>query len=413
MIVLAAALVGLVLAAAIVRPHGLPEVVVAAPAAALLVAVGAVSPDEVVDVLHDLGPTVLFLAAILVLAHLADAHGVFRWIAGLLRSGSAGRPRRLFALSFVACTVTTAALSLDATVVLLTPAVLATATALGTSTRPSGYAAAHLANSASLLMPVSNLTNLLAFTATGLGFAHFTAIMALPWLVVVAVEFAVLRLWFARDLAAPPVPVAGSRVPRSVPAPRWALGVLAATLLGFAGSGVVGVEPVWAAVAGALALAVPALRDGRTRPRNLLVAADPYFVVFVLALGVVVSPLTGGAVADRLGDLLPSATSFPALLGTAALAAIAANLVNNLPATLLLLAALGPAAPAPLVLAVLIGVNVGPNLTYTGSLATMLWRRVAARADTPPRLGTFTALGLATVPPTLVGGTAALWLVTR
>lgn len=413
MIILAAGLVALVLAAAIARPHGLPEVAVAAPAALLLVAVGAVSPTEVGGVLRDLGPTVLFLAAILVLAHLADGYGVFRWIAGLLVSGSAGRPSRLFALGFVACALTTAALSLDAAVVLLTPAVLATAITLGASPRPSSYAAAHLANSASLLMPVSNLTNLLACAATGLGFAQFTAMMALPWLVVLSIEFVVLRGWFARDLEAPPTHVAGTPTPRPVPMPRWALAVLAATLLGFAGSGVVGVEPVWVAIVGVVALAAPALREHRVRPRDLLAAADPYFATFVLALGIVVSPLTGGAAGGWLAGILPSDVGFLSLLGTAALAVVAANLVNNLPATLLLLAALGPSAPAPLVLAMLIGVNVGPNLTYPGSLATMLWRRVASRAGAAPRLGAFTALGLVTVPLTVVGGTAALWLATR
>ncbi|TQF73522.1 arsenic transporter [Rhodococcus spelaei] len=413
MIVVVAVLVALVLAAAIARPHGLPEVAVAAPAAVVVLAIGALSPAEALDQLRALGPTVAFLAAILVLAHLADACGVFRWTAALLRAGATGSPTRLLALVFAACAVTTAVLSLDATVVLLTPAVLATAVSMGVSARPASYASAHLANSASTLMPVSNLTNLLAFSATGLGFAHFTALMALPWVVAIGLEFAVARLFFARELrgtATTPPPPAGTR---PVPAPRWALAVLALTLAGFALSGLLGVAPVWCAVAGAALLAVPALREGRTRPRRLLAAADPFFLLFVLALGVVVAPLTGGAVGDWLAGLLPTGESFGALLLMAVVAAAAANLVNNLPATLLLIAALGPAAPTGLLLAMLIGVNLGPNLTYTGSLATMLWRRVVARAGQPAEIGTFTRLGLVTVPLTLVGAVAALWLVTR
>lgn len=75
--------------------------------------------------------------------------------------------------------LTTAVLSLDATVVLLTPAVIAAARSIGASPRPHSYASAHLSNSASTLLPVSNLTNLIAFAATGLTFLHFTALMAL------------------------------------------------------------------------------------------------------------------------------------------------------------------------------------------------------------------------------------------
>ena len=88
-----------------------------------------------------------------------------------------------------------------------------------------------------------------------------------------------------------------------------------------------------------------------------------------------------------------------------------ANLVNNLPATLVLLAALGPTPATGAVLAMLIGVNVGPNLTPVGSLATLLWRRVLAVRGVPAPLGTFTLAGLATVPACLVAGTAALALV--
>ena len=98
-----------------------------------------------------------------------------------------------------------------------------------------------------------------------------------------------------------------------------------------------------------------------------------------------------------------------ALLGAAALAAVLANLLNNVPAVLVLLPAAAAAGPAT-VLAVLIGVNVGPNLTPTGSLATLLWRRVLRERDAEPPLGEFLRLGLLTVPPALVLGTVALWL---
>jgi arsenical pump membrane protein len=87
---------------------------------------------------------------------------------------------------------------------------------------------------------------------------------------------------------------------------------------------------------------------------------------------------------------------------------VLANLVNNLPATLVLLPAAAVSGPAT-VLAVLLGVNLGPNLTYIGSLATLLWRRVLAPEGRTVSLATFTVLGLIAVPATLVAATAALW----
>jgi arsenical pump membrane protein len=99
-----------------------------------------------------------------------------------------------------------------------------------------------------------------------------------------------------------------------------------------------------------------------------------------------------------------------ALLGATAVAALLANLVNNVPALLVLLPAAAAAGPGTL-LAVLIGVNAGPNLTYTGSLATLLWRRVLHERGHGPDLGEFLRLGALSVPPVLVGATVALWAV--
>jgi arsenical pump membrane protein len=110
-------------------------------------------------------------------------------------------------------------------------------------------------------------------------------------------------------------------------------------------------------------------------------------------------------------DVLPDGAGLPALLATTALAAVLANLLNNLPALLVLLPA-ATAAGTPTVLAVLIGVNAGPNLTYAGSLATLLWRRVLRARDAEPSHRDFHLLGALTVPPVLIGATIALWLVT-
>jgi arsenical pump membrane protein len=320
-----------------------------------------------------------------------------------------GRPRRLLGLVFAAAALTTAVLSLDATVVLLTPIVFATAARLRVNARPHVYACSHLANSASLLLPVSNLTNLLAFQASGLSFTHFAVLMALPWVAALAVEWLVLTRAFAAELVPDPVAGRGGAGPRGpTRLPAFPTAVLAATLTGFGLSSLVGIAPVWVAAAGALVLWA-----GRpARPADTVAAAQPGFLVFVLGLGVVVRAAGAHGLSHAVDGLVPHATTLPALLAIAALSALVANLVNNLPATLVLLpsvAAVGPGA----ILAMLIGVGVGPNLTYVGSLATLLWRRIVHAHADETDLGEFTRLGAVSVPVALVACTVALWLALR
>ncbi|GAA1189284.1 arsenical pump membrane protein [Kitasatospora gansuensis] len=393
------------LVCAVVRPFGWPEAVVAVPAAGLVIGTGAISLDHAAEETARLGPVIGFLAAVLVLAQLCDDEGLFHACGAWMARTSAGRPKRLLVQVFAAASVITAVLSLDATVVLLTPVVFATAARLGARPKPHVYACTHLSNTASLLLPVSNLTNLLALAASGLSFTRFAALMTLPWLVAIGVEYAVLRRFFAADLDAGATAQATAAEPEM---PLFALLTIAGTLAGFVLTSIIGIDPAWAALAGALVLGIRSLARRRTTPRAILRSVSVPFLAFVLALGVVVRAVVDNGLADALGDLVPTGHGLAALLGIAALAAVLANVINNLPATLVLLPLTAPAGPGA-VLAVLLGVNIGPNLTYAGSLATLLWRRIVHAHDTEVGLGEFTRLGLLTVPASLVLAVVALW----
>ena len=438
----AAALI-VVLAWAARRPHGWPEAVVAVPAALLAVLIRAEPVSAALAEARRLAPVVGFLACVLVLAKLCDDDGLFRYLGAWL-SGSAGSQGRraglrLLARVFAVAAATTAVLSLDATVVLLTPVVLIAAAKLRVRARPHAYACGHLANSASLLLPVSNLTNLLAFSVSGLSFGGFAALMVLPWLAATGVEYVVIRWFFAADLGqagagtvdhgdggaarggtARGGAARGSgeargggagRAADAADAPVFSLVVLGLTLGGFAVASAAGANPAWAALAGAAVLAVRAIARGETTAAAIARSADVPFLLFVIALGIVVVAVVDNGLQAALRPVLPSGTSLPALLAVAALAAVLAATVNNLPAVLVLLPLVAVPGGGPgAVLAVLIGVNIGPNLTYTGSLATLLWRRALREYDADVALGEFTRFGAATVVPALLLCVICLWL---
>jgi arsenical pump membrane protein len=396
------------LACAVVRPRGWPEAVFAVPAAVLLLLLGVLPLREAGTEARSLAPTIGFLAAVLVMADLCDRYGLFEAAGTWMASGSRGKPVTLLALVFGAASIVTAVLGLDATVVLLTPAVLTTVARLRLRAKPHAYACTHLANSASLLLPVSNLTNLLAFRASGLSFARFGTIMMLPWLAAIGIEWLVLRRFFATDL----VGRGETTVEARQPVPVFAGAVMALTLLGFFATSLVHVDPAFAALGGAIVLAVPALVRRRASARDLGFALDVPFLAFVLALGLVVKAVSLHGLASLVAHLVPGGTSLWSLLAVAAVAAVLANLINNLPAVLLLLPAAAAAGPG-VVLAVLIGVNAGPNLTYMGSLATLLWRRVLRQRGEELPTSEFVHLGAMTVPPVLLASTLALWASLR
>jgi arsenical pump membrane protein len=384
-----------------VRPRWAPDALVALGGAAPLIALGVLDWGEATDEADAIGPTLALLAGLLVLGDGCERAGLFDALAARIASSAGGSPRRLLALVFAAAAAVTAVLGLDATVVLLTPAAFAAARRARLDARPSLYACTHLANTASVLLPVSNLTNLLAFRASELSFTRFAALMLLPWAAMLAVEWLGLTRGFAGELAAP-----RGLAPEGAPQlPRAPLVVLAATFAGFVLAEPLGFDPAWAAVAGAVVM----VGAERVRPAGVLRAVDLPLLAFVLGLAVIVRAVGEHGAGDVVADLLPSGDGLPALLGATAVAAVLANLVNNVPAVLLLLPAAAAAGPA-VVLAVLIGVNAGPNLTPTGSLATLLWRRVLRAREAEPALGEFLRLGATTVPPALVLGTVALWL---
>jgi arsenical pump membrane protein len=384
-----------------------PDLLVTLPAAVLVVAVGLVSVDDAVDTLDRLAPTIGFLAAIFVVAEVARDAGLFDALGAIVARRSHGSAARLVVLVSGAAIAVTAFMSLDATAVFLTPVVIRVVRARGAKPAPPLLATAQLANASSGILPVSNLTNLLVFSSTGLTFGGFAARMVLP----TVCASAVVVVTATRDASAHPrlADDIVAAAPRLGTFARAVLAGIVALFVACFATSAAGGEPAIAALVVAALVATGAILAGRVRPRRLAAAASPSFLAFVAGLGIVVQAAVDHGLGDLARDLLPSGATLGALLAVAGIAAVLANLVNNLPATLLLSSVVPAHAPATL-LALLVGVNIGPNLGYPGSLATLLWRRAVREEGIEPSRRAFYRLGVLTTPVALVLATAALWL---
>lgn len=404
---LAIAALGALLVVAYRHPPRAVEALVSVLAAGLVVATGLVPLGQARDTVLDLAPVVGFLVAILVVAHVCDRAGLFVAAGGLLREGGA---TRLLTVAFLLAAAVTAVLSLDATVVLLTPVVVAAARACVVPEGPAAYACLRMANSASLLLPVSNLTNLLALSSLGLTFAGFAATMAPVLLVVLLVEYVGLRLLFRRDLAVAARPDPAPAAPLPV-VPAAVVGLM---LVGFAATSPVGIEPVWVAAVAAVVLVAWGLSRRILELGGAVGAAHAEFALLVLALGVVVAAIADGFLGEAVADVVPGEASYVGLLGIAALATVLANVLTNLSATLLLVPLVAPLGDVA-VLAALIGLNVGSGLTLSGSLANLLWRRtLTADGEVEARttsLAEFHRVSLLLTPVSVVAAVTALHLV--
>jgi len=396
-----AALVAL-LAVAYLHPPEWLEASAGIVCAGAALAVGRLDRGALGQEIGRLFPVVAFLMAILVVAECCRAAGLFTAIG--TRLARAGSHRRIFTFVFAVAALTTVVLSLDATVVLLTPVVLAAAAPTQISARPMQLVCVRLANSASLLLPVSNLTNLLALPRLPIGFGRFVLLMAPVWVLTLVVEYAVHAAWFRGDLRQP---AGGRDAAEPAPLPRTPLVVVTLMLAGFGVGSLVGVDPAWVAGAAAVVLGADALRRRAIAPGRLLRSTHGSFAVFVLSLGVVVAVLGRGWLGDRLADWVPGETGLAALLLVAALGAGLANVVNNLPATLLLVPLVVPHGTTA-ALSALIGINLGSSMTWSGSLANLLWRRTVLHSGGTVDSRDFHVAGLLATPVAVVVGVLAL-----
>ena len=403
------------LALVVVRPRRWSEAWWTMLGAAAMLALGLVSPRQAISATLAGKNALLFLLSLLALSLLVGKSGFFDWAALRCAHIAKGNARSLYRNAFVLGAIITAILSLDTTAVILTPVMLALVRRLKLPAAPYIVLCALVANVGSLLLPISNLTNILFADTFHLTFAAFAARMVAPQIVALATTYALLRWQFRRQIAerfdGESLPEPASVVPNRAYF-LVCVTVLVVVLIGYFIAPLVGLEPYAIAFAGSGVLALAGAISGRVRIRAVSELSWSVFP-FVVGLFVAVQGLESlgiiGVSSGWLAHLRPDSPE--KLFAAAGATAFASNVMNNLPAALIARSVLlASHADTGTVLAALVGTDVGPIITPFGSLATMLVVALARREGQEVRTGRLLIFGLWAAPVIVVATTFTLAL---
>ena len=399
-------------AGVIARPWRIPEAVWALGGAGLLVAAGLLPWHDAAIAVGEGFDVYLFLAGMMLLSELARREGLFDYLAAHAVRLARGSPRKLFLLTYAIGTLVTIFMSNDATAVVLTPAVYAAARKARADTLPYLFACAFIANAASFVLPISNPANLVIFGRHMPPLLQWLGQFALPSALAIAVTYAVHR-WLERghlrasidsDIAIPFLTRSGAIIGYGI-----AFVAMALLLVSF-----LGLPLGWPTLLATGVVATIALSVKREAPWQTLRHVSWGVLLLVAGLFVLVQGLQYTGVVPRLAELLQSgATASPAATAWSAgiAIALACNLVNNLPMGLIAGSAVNAVQVDPLIRgAIAIAVDVGPNLSVTGSLATILWLTAIRREGEEVSAWHFLRLGALVMPAALLAALAALWL---
>ncbi|OQP87182.1 arsenic transporter [Rhizobium rhizosphaerae] len=406
------AIAGLATAGVIARPMRWPEWIWAVSGAALLIALGLIPWQAAAHAVGEGWDVYLFLIGMMLLSETARAEGLFDWLAATAVNHARGSTFRLFTLVYLTGTVVTVFLSNDATAVVLTPAVFAAARAARAEPLPLLFACALIANAASFVLPISNPANLVLYGGKMPELSAWFASFALPSLASILVTF--LALWFMerkRLSGACAKAVARKPLGRGGIAAFAAIAITALLLILVSAFD----QPLGppTAVAGIVSLlAVSAL--ARRSPLPLVKEVSWGVLLLVAGLFVLVEALNQTGVIAYVAGLLSRPGVDPVTLGAVSgtVLAFGSNLINNLPAGLITSLAVEQAAPPRLVIdSLLIAVDLGPNLSVTGSLATILWLQAIRREGEDVGFWRFLKVGAVAMPTALAAALGARLLI--
>jgi arsenical pump membrane protein len=396
---------GAAIAGVLFRPKGLPEAVWACLGALLLVLFRLLSIGQAWTAVKKGTDVYLFLTGMMLLAELARREGVFEWLASLAVSAAHGSRARLFTLVYGVGIAVTVFLSNDATAVVLTPAVYAAVKKAKAEALPYLFICAFIANAASFVLPISNPANLVVYGKHLPPLIPWLRTFILPSLLSIAATYAVLRWLSRKDLEGKvedgSEPASLSKQGRRA---AWGIVFTGAILITASGFGLdLGLPTCLAAL-----VAVAFATSASPRATREIAAGVSWSVLpLVAGLFVLVEGLDGAGAMKDVGSLLQRFAQWP-LAVSFGLAGLS-NVMNNLPSGLLTGGALQSVhVPDSIKNAVLIGVDLGPNLSVTGSLATVLWLIALRREGEQISGWRFLKTGVLVMPPALLLATLAI-----
>lgn len=401
------------IAGIIIRPFNVPEFVWAIAGAILLLILGLITPAEALEGVKKGTDVYLFLTGMMLLAETARDQGLFDWLAVQATNRADGSAGRLFGLVYLVGIVVTAFLSNDATAVVLTPAVAAAIKAADVKKPlPYLFICAFIANAASFVLPISNPANLVIYGTHMPSLMHWLAQYGLPSIVSIGITYAVLR--FTQRASLQGAVACNIPVPALSVGGKLALMGIALTALVLLGASAMDAElGLPTAVAGILTSIVVMVKT-RTNPWSVIKQVSWSVLPLVAGLFVLVEGLNKTGLVDQLVTLLQQETARSvtqaAWLSGVGLALVC-NLMNNLPAGLIVGSVVQAGSIPDMIKSfLLIGIDLGPNLSVTGSLATILWLVALRREGIRVSAWKFLKLGIPVMLIALLASLAVVWV---
>lgn len=399
----------------LIRPKKIPEAVWACLGALALVLSGRLSFKDALTAASKGTDVYLFLTGMMLLAELARREGFFDWIATVAVRRAKGSRTRLFVLIYCVGIIVTTFLSNDATAVVLTPAVLAAIKKARAKPLPYLFVCAFIANAASFVLPISNPANLVLYGSKMPPLPAWLRSFALPSLLSIASTYVVLWLLSRKDLEGKME--TEIKQPKLAPAGRRAAYGIAGAALALIAASAANIELGLPTFAAALLAALFVAFEDHEAPLGILKDVSWSVLPLVAGLFILVAAIDQAGALNMSHAALKHAAQlsrWASGVTAAFMVAIVSNVANNLPVGLITGSALqsGKVAPA-LRDALVIGVDLGPNLSVTGSLATILWLVALRREGESISAWQFLKYGLLVMPPALLMAVSALTLTAK
>jgi arsenical pump membrane protein len=407
------------IALVMIRPKPLNEATAAALGAMAMVIAAVVSPFQVWEVLRTNAGVLLFFLGLMIISIIADQAGFFEWCAFRAVKIAGGRGTALLGVVFGLGAVLTAFFSNDATALILTPIVFTLVVRLKLNPLPYVFACAFVANTASMLLPVSNPVNLLAVTRFDLTLGGYLKHLLLPSVLVIALNVALFMLIFRRSISTAAA-VHNYENPVKIDGFFMAVSAgLGLTALGYILVSIYGLPLSYPAAGGAILLLGCAWYYKKLSFKRVATGISWSIFLFIFALAVMVKGLENAGVTQFLADRLSQLASYgqlQALFSVTIGTALGSNLINNWSMMMVSVSSLatpGTVFSQAQVYGAVMGADLGPNIAILGSLSSMLWLSLLRKRGLDIHPLQYFKLGLIVTPLLLIIGVLSLYLCSR